>query len=142
MNNTLLKGLQVMEVLARRGQSMGVGELAVSVGLQPSCVHRLLQGLVEERYVRRTQRGMYAATLKLWEVGSCALMGDELRSNAASSMERLMEQTGLSVHLSVLDQNEVVYVHKVEGRFPVRSYTQISGRAPAHCVATGILSMP
>ncbi len=48
-----------------------------------------------------------------------------------------MEETGESVHLSVLDQKEVVYVHKVESPNPVRAYSQIGGRAAAHCVATG-----
>ena len=48
-----------------------------------------------------------------------------------------MQETGETVHLSVLDHQEVVYVHKVESPNPVRSYTQIAGRVPAHCVATG-----
>ncbi|MNS84161.1 Transcriptional regulator KdgR [compost metagenome] len=41
------------------------------------------------------------------------------------------------MHLSVLDRGEVVYVHKVDSPNPVRAYTQIGGRALAHCVATG-----
>jgi DNA-binding IclR family transcriptional regulator len=52
-------------------------------------------------------------------------------------MEALMAATGESVHLSVLDGLEVVYVHKVDSPNPVRAYTQIGGRAPAYCVATG-----
>jgi DNA-binding IclR family transcriptional regulator len=48
-----------------------------------------------------------------------------------------MELTGESVHLSVLDGIEVVYVHKVDSASPVRAYTQIGGRVPAYCVATG-----
>jgi DNA-binding IclR family transcriptional regulator len=48
-----------------------------------------------------------------------------------------MTLTGESVHLSVLDGTEVVYVHKVDSPNPVRAYTQIGGRAPAYCVATG-----
>jgi len=41
------------------------------------------------------------------------------------------------VHLSVLDGDEVVYVHKIDSPEPVRAYSEIGGRAPAWCVATG-----
>jgi len=52
-------------------------------------------------------------------------------------MESLMELTGESVHLSVLDGIEAVYVHKVDSESPVRAYTQIRGRVSAYRVATG-----
>lgn len=41
------------------------------------------------------------------------------------------------MHLSVLDRDEVVYVHKLDSPNPVRAYTQIGGRARAYCVVTG-----
>ena len=52
-------------------------------------------------------------------------------------MAWLLERTRETVHLSVLDGDEVVYVHKLDSPEPVRAYSSIGGRAPAHCVATG-----
>jgi len=37
----------------------------------------------------------------------------------------------------VLDGDEVVYIHKLDSPEPVRAYSEIGGRAPAYCVATG-----
>lgn len=101
------------------------------------CAHRLLQALVDEGYVHRCGSGTYAATIKLWELGSVALSGFDLRRHADCVMEELMQGTGETVHLSVLDHREVVYVHKVDSANPVRAYSQIGGRALSHCVATG-----
>ena len=138
MNNTLIKGLCLLEVLARRGEAMGVSELAGSVGMPKSGVHRLLQALVDERYVEQSSSGRYRVSIKLWEVASAALPGFDLRRHAEGVMHALVEETGESVHLSVLDQRDVVYVHKLEAPTnPVRAYSQIGGRVPAHCVATG-----
>ncbi|SMG53236.1 IclR family transcriptional regulator [Paraburkholderia susongensis] len=138
MNNTLIKGLCLLEVLARRGESMGVSELAVAAGMPKSGVHRLLQALVDERYVEQCNSGRYRVSIKLWEVASAALPGFDLRRHAESVMHALVDETGESVHLSVLDQHDVVYVHKLEAATnPVRAYSQIGGRVPAHCVATG-----
>lgn len=137
MNNTLVKGLCLLEVLARRSEPMGVSELAMAVAMPKSGVHRLLQALVEERYVEQSGSGRYRVAIKLWEVASAALPGFDLRRHAEAVMSSLVDATGESVHLSVLDERDVVYVHKLEAQNPVRAYSQIGGRVPAHCVATG-----
>lgn len=138
MNNTLLRGLQVLELLSRSERPLTLTQIATELGIVKSNVHRLMQGLTEMRYVlRHEDSGAYAASIKLWELGSAVLSKLDLRRHAERQMDALLEQTGESVHLSVLDGNEVVYVHKVESLNPVRAYTQIGGRVPAHCVATG-----
>jgi IclR family KDG regulon transcriptional repressor len=138
MNNTLIKGLALLEVLAHSERPMGVTELATRIGIGKSNVHRLLQALVELGYVRRdADSGAYAASIRLWELGSAVLANLDLRRVSQSWMEWLLERTRETVHLSVLDGDEVVYVHKLDSTEPVRAYSQVGGRAPAHCVATG-----
>ncbi|WP_213958822.1 MULTISPECIES: IclR family transcriptional regulator [unclassified Variovorax] len=137
MNNTLVKGLGLLETLTRSGKPMGVSQLALATGLPKSGAHRLLQALVDAQYVQRFGSGTYGATIKLWGLGSAALSGFDLRRHADKFMDELTARTGETVHLSVLDHREVVYVHKVTGPDPVPAHKQIGGRAPAHCVATG-----
>lgn len=137
MNNTLTKGLRLLHAMARCSGPVGPSELEHKTGIPKSGVHRLLQGLMEEGYVCRDAGGSYRPSLKLWELGSSALLGYDLRRDAESIMEELMQKTQDSVHLAVLDGLEVVYVHKIESPAPVRGYTQIGGRAPAALVATG-----
>jgi IclR family KDG regulon transcriptional repressor len=138
MNNTLVKGLALLEVLAHSDRPLGVTELAARIGLGKSNVHRLLQALVEQGYVRRDgDGGTYAASVRLWELGSAVLANLDLRQAAQAWMDWLLDRTRETVHLSMLDGDEVVYVHKLDSPEPVRAYTRIGGRAPAHCVATG-----
>jgi len=137
MNNTLIKGIGLLEVLARSDRALGVTELAARLGIGKSNVHRLLQALVELGYVRRDPAGSYAASIRLWEIGSAMLANLDLRRASQAWMDWLLERSRETVHLSVLDGDEVVYVHKVDSPEPVRAYSQIGGRAPAHCVATG-----
>lgn len=137
MNNTLLKGLAVLELLSRSDQPLTLTQIGRELGMVKSNVHRLLHGLVDTRFVLRDEAGGYSASIKLWELGSAVLGKLDLRRHADRQMEALMVSTGESVHLSVLDGLEVVYVHKVDSPNPVRAYTQIGGRAPAGCVATG-----
>ncbi len=138
MNNTLLKGLSVLELLSRTDRPLSLTQIGRELGMVKSNVHRLMQALVETRFVlRHEESGTYTASIKLWELGSAVLAKLDLRRHAEGQMEALMSLTGESVHLSVLDGSEVVYVHKIDSPNPVRAYTQIGGRAPAYCVATG-----
>jgi IclR family KDG regulon transcriptional repressor len=138
MNNTLIKGLSIIELLAHSDRPMGLTEIAVALDLVKSNVHRLIQALTEARYIVRDEdSGRYTAAIKLWELGSAVLSRLDLRVHAEEVMDSLLEQTRETVHLSILDGDEVVYVHKLDSPNPVRAYTQIGGRAKAHCVATG-----
>ncbi|ODU66515.1 MAG: hypothetical protein ABT05_05170 [Lautropia sp. SCN 66-9] len=138
MNNTLVKGLALLEVLARSDRPLGVTELARRLEIGKSNVHRLLQALTELRYVRRDETaGTYQASIRVWELGAAMLGQLDLRQVAAPAMQGLLQRSRETVHLSVLDQDEVVYLHKLDSPEPVRAYSQIGGRAPACCVATG-----
>jgi DNA-binding IclR family transcriptional regulator len=138
MNNTLLKGLAVIELLSRSPRALTLTQIGKELGMGKSNVHRLMQALVETRFVLRDEESAtFTPSIKLWELGSAVLGKLDLRRHAERQMESLMELTGESVHLSVLDGLEAVYVHKVDSESPVRAYTQIGGRVPAYCVATG-----
>lgn len=138
MNNTLVKGLQVLEALARSERSLGVSELALMLEMGKSNVHRLLQALVELRYVVKDEStSEYSASLKVWELGNRLSLRLAVRHAAQTRMTELLLSTRESVHLSVLEGHEVLYVHKLDSPEPVRAYSEVGGRAPAHCVATG-----
>ncbi len=136
MNNTLIKGLRLLEVLAAQGGPVGIAELAAQLKIARSNVHRLLQALVEMGYASNTQ-GQYRTSIKVWELGARALSQLDFREAAGPAMRSLLAQTSETVHLSVLSGQEVVYIDKLDSPEPVRAYSVIGGRAPAYCVATG-----
>ena len=138
MDTTLLKGLSVLELLAASDHPNGITELAEKLGWMKSNVHRVLQTLSHAGYVTKDpDSGRYQCTLKLWELGTLVTERLDIRAVARSYVLDLAGQTGESVHLSVLDGSEVLYIDKIDSDQPVRSYTRIGGRAPAYCVATG-----
>ncbi|MGE4373018.1 MAG: IclR family transcriptional regulator [Xanthobacter sp.] len=138
MNNTLVKGMAVLEALAHSNRALGVSELAVQLEIGKSNAHRLLQALTELGYVQRNgDAGTYQASIRLWELGVAMFSNLDLPALATPAMERLLLRCQETVHLSMLDNDEVVYLHKIDSPQPVRAYSQTGGRAPAYCVATG-----
>ncbi len=137
MNNTLRDGLRIMDYLAYADRPMSLTEISEALQLGKSKTHRLLQTLIQANYAFQSESSKYMASIKLWKLGSAMLRHATLRSVAETEMQSLMEQTGESVHLSVLEDMEIVYLHKIDSDNPVRAYSQIGGRMPAFQVATG-----
>jgi len=138
MDKTFLKGLVLLETLARSEQACGVTELARELQLTKSNVHRLLQGLVHQGFARNVaDSGRYELTMKLWELGSHVFGRLDVRHVADPFMKALAAETSETVHLSTLEGIEVLYLAKIDSPQPVRAYTVVGGRAPAQCVATG-----
>lgn len=138
MEKTLVRGFRILELVAAADRPMGVTEIATALGLGKSAAHRPLATLTQLGYLTHDpDTGRYALSLKLWEVGSQALDRLDLKRLAAAPMAELAHATGETVHLSVLDGREVVHIDKIECQHPIRAYSRVGGRVPAHCVATG-----
>ncbi len=138
MNSTLVKGVSVLEHLLQAGEPTPLGELARRTGLQPSNIHRTLQTWIHLGFVKQEPiTGFYQCTYKLFEWGSRVADKFDLRNLARPHLVNLAQQTQETIHLSVLDGLEVIYLDKLDSPQPVRAYSQLGGRAPAHCVATG-----
>ncbi|MEP5731441.1 MAG: IclR family transcriptional regulator [Sulfitobacter sp.] len=137
MDKAVVKAFTLLEILSENEAPMGVTELSNRTELGKSNVHRLLQTLLTLGYVKKPDETHYTASLRVWELGSQIISRVNIRDVARPYMQLLAQATGETVHLSELCTSEVLYIDKIESREPVRAYTQLGGRAPAYCTATG-----
>lgn len=105
-------------------------------GLPRSSAHRMLDRLVQLRWLRRDGRD-YELGMRLVELGSLAVHQDRLHKAATPLLHELHRATGLVVHLAVLDGTDVVYLDKIGDRMVAAIPTRVGGRQPAHCSAVG-----
>ncbi len=110
-----------------------LAQIVRRTGLPRSSAHRMLERLVQLRWLRRSGRD-YELGMRLVELGSLAVHQDRLVRAASPLLGQLHRATGLVVHLAVLDGPDVVYLEKIGDRtLP----TRVGGRQPAHCTAVG-----
>jgi IclR family acetate operon transcriptional repressor len=60
-----------------------------------------------------------------------------LGSWAMPLLEDLVQQTGETANLAMMDSNEVVYVAQVPSRHTVRMFTEVGKHVPLHCTGVG-----
>jgi DNA-binding IclR family transcriptional regulator len=113
-----------------------LAQIVRRTGLPRSSAHRMLERLVQLRWLRRSGRD-YELGMRLVELGSLAVHQDRLVRAATPLLGELHRATGLVVHLAVLDGSDVVYLEKIGDRMISAIPTRVGGRQPAHCTAVG-----
>lgn len=128
------KMFAVLESLCEDGDA-GVSELASKLGLPKSSIFRFLSVLVENGYVKSGKK--YQATLKTFRLGVMVRDRIDVVGVARPVMENLGKQVNETISLGFFDNNEVVYIHKVESSETVQSNYTVGCRMGAYCTAQG-----
>jgi DNA-binding IclR family transcriptional regulator len=128
----------VLEAFLWLGPELGISELARGIGLPKATTHRLLASLRKREFVTHdaaTRR--YRLGMRLGELGAVAGASMTWLVEAKPELEALAHEAGETVHLAVLEDDQVLYVDKVESDRSLRMPSQVGRRLPAHCTGVG-----
>jgi len=138
--SVVFRVLDLIQLVAASAQPMTLAEIGTALKLPKPTVHRLCVRLEESKYLTR-EPGRYR-----YRVGPATekLAFNAIRRGAASVqwraiLERLVDEIRETCNFTALAGNEVVYVERVESRWPLRIHLETGSRVPIHCTASGKL---
>ena len=133
----VLKVFAILQALSERNE-IGISDLSVRLAMPKATVYRFLQTMKTLGYVRQeVDSERYGLSMKVFELGAKALQYPDLIEIAKPHMQQLSEATGETVHLGMLIDSEIIYVHKVDSRHLLGMYSRVGRRAPLHCTGIG-----
>lgn len=132
MSQTVDRALRILPLLAEGPANLE--QVAGRLGVHKSTALRLLRTLHEHGMVYRQQDQRYRLGTRLFALAQQAAENLDVREIAHPHLAALNERCGHTVHLAVYEENEVLYIDKVESRYPVRMYSRI-GKPVAITVA-------
>lgn len=135
-HSSVAKALKILAFIGVHGGA-DLAAIAAHTGYPKSTLLRLIQIMIGAGFLQRTEHGHYRVTLQLWRIGAGALDYERVRERVVPVLRWLVDATGETAHYSVYEDGMAVYVEKIEGLHPVRAYTSVGGRSPAHASATG-----
>jgi len=117
---------------------LGVMELSRRVDLHKSTVSRLLATLEREGLIERVPAtDKYRLGFLLVRLAGQVMHFGDVREAARPVLVELSERSHETVHLAVLDGDEVVNVEQIAGPHMVREANWVGRRTPLNCVANG-----
>jgi len=135
---SLTRGLSILECLAKAEGGLTLTDVANRAELAPSTAHRLLSTLEKMRYVYQAgELGRWYIGLQAFTVGSSFLASRDFIAQSHPYMRRLMEQSGETANLGILDGTEAVFVDQVQCREMMRTIVKLGSRVPLHASGVG-----
>jgi DNA-binding IclR family transcriptional regulator len=132
------RALDVLLCFNKQTPELNMTQIAEQIRIHKSTVHRLLKTLEKRRFVERDQTtGVYRLGIQLLQMAYLTLEQNDLRRLAAPFLRQLWEQHRETVHLTVLEQADVVYLDSLESPQRVKLAAAIGQRLPAFTTASG-----
>ena len=135
---SLTRGLNILEALAKAEAGISLTDIAQRVDLPPSTTHRLLSTLEKMGYVYQAgDLGHWYVGLQAFTVGAGFLANRDFVGQSHVHMRRLMEQSGETANLAILDGTEAVFIAQVQCREMMRILVKLGSRVPLHASGVG-----
>jgi DNA-binding IclR family transcriptional regulator len=134
----LVRGIDLLEVLAREQRPMSPAQLAETLELPRSSVFRLVQtlqskGLIEADASRRT----FTLGPGVLRLGYQYLTGQDLVQIARRELELLSARVGISSHLAIRSERDIICLLHVPGTKGFVSNVNAGARFAAHATPMG-----
>ncbi len=132
------RALDIIEQLATSEAGLSITELSRRTDLPKSTIYRILSTFSSRHYIEKDeQTNMYVLGYKFVEIASVYLNKIVLKTEAMPFMHDLAATFAGTSYLGVLENNEVMYLERVEQFNSIRLYSQIGKREPLYCTALG-----
>jgi IclR family KDG regulon transcriptional repressor len=132
------RAAQILDSFGFDHQELSVSEIGAKTGLHRSTAHRILMALEYNDLIKQNpDTGKYHLGIKLFKLGHQAVSQLNLREICRPFLMRIMNETQETVHLAVLDDDQVLYLDKVEGPHALRMPSRVGRRIPTYCTSLG-----
>ncbi|WP_102348644.1 IclR family transcriptional regulator [Bacillus sp. Marseille-P3661] len=136
--SSVKNALQILKSFSDTNQEKKTGELATELGLGKSTVSRLLSTLASEGFVKKNKEtNRYRLGFSILTLSNVLTANLEIHQEAVPELQQLVNKVNETAHLVLLDQQEVVYLQKIECDQPVRITTKVGSKNPLHCTSSG-----
>jgi len=136
--SSVANSLRLIKAFSEDEYEIGISDLAKRLGLAKSTVHRLASTLLEQGILEQNSGdGKYHPGLALFELGAMVRRKMDFTMEARPFLRTLMEKTGETVHLAILDHDSILYIITHESKQALRMGSKVGTRAPVHSTAVG-----
>ncbi|GAM64944.1 transcriptional regulator KdgR [Vibrio ishigakensis] len=135
--SSVLKVFKILEALGEQ-KEIGVSDLSQRLMMSKATTYRFLQTMKTLGYVAQEgEADKYSLTLRLFELSAKSLEFVDLIELADLEMNKIAEQTGEALHLGALDEDAIIYIHKLDAKYTLRMHSRVGRRNPLYSTAIG-----
>ncbi len=136
LNNSLDKALKLLAYFNADRRVIGLSELSRLSNMPKATVYRMISTLQRHGFIKKVsivgKDNQYKLGLRFLEYAKLVSEDLEIRKIALPYMEKLRNKVNECVQLIIRDEDEAVYIEKLECTQLIRLYTRTGRRAPLY----------
>lgn len=137
---TNLRLLLVLEEMAAAGVPVTPTDVNQVLGLPKPTIHRLFATLESEGFIQREIDGRgYSPGLRMRTLSAGVLSSLRIRTARVAILTRLAEQIGETCNIALPERDGMIYIDRVDTKWPLRIQLPVGTRVPFYCTASGKL---
>lgn len=137
MHPPTLRVLDILELLAQRGEPLRLTDFSKVLEIPKSTLLPILQTLCQRNYLHQDSAGLYTAGTALFSIGTsfsgCFPVLDYVNNILAELAQQLQE----TCYFGALENGQVLYLGKQDSPQPLRVLTDTGRRMPAYATSLG-----
>ncbi|MBP5859039.1 IclR family transcriptional regulator [Marivibrio halodurans] len=135
---TNMRLLIILEELAQAGVPVTPTAVNETLNLPKPTIHRLFATLEEEGFLQRELDGRsYSAGRRLRKLSTNVLSSLRIRTARLSVLNALADEVGETCNIAVPDRDVMIYLDRVETKWPLRIQLPVGTEVPFYCTASG-----
>lgn len=135
---TNLRLLILLEEVARTGQPVTPSAIKDQLNLPKPTLHRLFNTAEQEGFLQRDIDGRsYGPGPRLRALAVNTISSQRMRTLRVAILGRVAEHFGETCNIATPDRDAMIYLDRVETRWPLRIQQPVGSRVPLHCTASG-----
>lgn len=134
------KAFSILEIIASGRHPLTIAEIVRACGLTKPTAHRITTMLTDMGFIERdTLKRGFIEGPRLIELALGTLRSAAPRTLRHTILRSISEQVGETCNFGILVGSEVLYLDRVEAKWPLGLRLEAGSRVPAHCTAIGKL---
>ena len=135
---SLSRAFSILRFIAQNSQGVRLSDIADTVSLPSSTVHRLLTSLEAEQFIRfDSASGHWYIGVDAFTIGNAFVQSSNVLQFSPPHLRHLVSKFAETASIYMENEGEVVCMGQAESHHMMRAITRVGGRVKMHCTGSG-----
>lgn len=137
-HNPTLRVLKILETLASYPEGLTLTQIAELINSPKSTILPIIHTMADRKFIFFNSKSYtYTIGINTYCIGASYSSNMNALQFIKSEMEYVVKKTDEICQMGILENNEVLYVAKVDSTNPIRILSSVGKKLPAYCTALG-----
>jgi len=137
--SSITRVLDIIEAISTAKHPPTPLDLSVELDIPKPSIHRLLQTLEQEKFVKTDMYGGYILGDRTYKLLLSSWEQEPRKMERLAILQKLSDQINETCGIAILNNNQMLYTDRVQANWPLHWYLPVGSTVPLWCSSSGKL---